>query len=118
MAVTPDDYHPNFDDRKKLHKIMAGWECEQCGAKHGEEKISQTTGEIYTVYVQAAHLDHDPENGEARLKILCQSCHLKYDGPMHGKKMIRTKRMKRIEESIRAGQLQLFEEVDQNIDKE
>jgi ribosomal protein L37AE/L43A len=114
MAVTMDDYHPNFDDRKKEHKEQVGWQCEECGAKHGEEKISKTSGEIYTVYVQAAHLDHDPENGEARLKILCQSCHLKYDGPMHNKKMIRTKRMKEIEKAIQSGQLKLFEEVDEN----
>src|SRR5882757_6197249 len=105
MAVTLDDYHPNFDDRKKEHKEQVGWQCEECGAKHGEERISKTSGEIYTVYVQAAHLDHDPENGEARLKILCQSCHLKYDGPMHNKKMIRTKRMKEIEKAIQSGQL-------------
>ena len=110
MRVTPDDYHSNFDDRKKERKEQAGWQCEKCGAKNGEQKISQTSGEIYTVYVQAAHLDHDPENGEARLMILCQACHLKYDGPMHGKKMIRTKRMKEIEKAIQSGQLQLFEE--------
>ena len=29
----------------------------------------------------AAHLDHDPENPDARLAAMCAPCHLRYDAP-------------------------------------
>ena len=39
---------------------------------------------ITTVYLAAAHLDHDPGNNRPRnLKALCQRCHLLLDRPHH-----------------------------------
>jgi hypothetical protein len=34
---------------------------------------------VYTVYLAAAHLDHDPWNPAPRLAALCPSCHGRYD---------------------------------------
>src|SRR5947209_1339437 len=59
-------------------KERAGWCCEACGVAHGEWVLS-ARGEPYEVRLAAAHLDHDPWNPDARLRALCQACHLRYD---------------------------------------
>ena len=61
-------------------KEQAGWCCEMCGIAHGSEVVSERTGQVYTVHLAAAHLDHDPWNPTPRLLALCPSCHLRYDG--------------------------------------
>ncbi len=36
------------------------------------------------IVLTTAHLDHDPENNaDENLRLLCQWCHLNYDGPHH-----------------------------------
>ena len=53
----------------------------------------------------AAHVNHDPKKPRAKLIALCKPCHLKYDGPMHGEKAGKTKRRKKVQKQIDAGQL-------------
>ena len=48
-------------------KELAGWRCEHCGIVHGSEAVSRR-GEVYIVYLAAAHLDHYPGNFFPRLE--------------------------------------------------
>ena len=43
-------------------KEKANWRCEKCGVKHRTIRISRWTQKEYTVYLQAAHKNHDPDN--------------------------------------------------------
>lgn len=72
-------YPDNWDELAWECKERARWCCEHCGIAHGTEAISERTGVVYTVYLAAAHLDHDPWNAVARLAALCPSCHARYD---------------------------------------
>jgi hypothetical protein len=45
----------------------------------GSLAVSERTGQVYTVYLAAAHLDHDPWNPASRLRALCQVCDMRYD---------------------------------------
>src|SRR5215472_16852720 len=57
----------------------AGWQCEHCGVRQGEERISRK-GKLYKVVLQAAHLDHnDRRNPDAVLICLCFRCHWWHD---------------------------------------
>jgi 5-methylcytosine-specific restriction endonuclease McrA len=83
-------YHPNFFHRRlQCIEIFKGI-CQHCGKKQGDEYITQS-GRKAKVILQAAHVDHDPWNKDARLIALCKSCHLKYDAPMHGEKAGKTR---------------------------
>lgn len=72
-------YPANWEQLAWECKERAGWCCEHCGIAHGETAISERTGVVYTVYLAAAHLDHDPWNPSPRLAALCPSCHGAYD---------------------------------------
>ena len=72
-------YPDNWEELAWACKERAGWCCEHCGVPHGTAAISQRTGEEYTIYLAAAHLDHDPWNPCPRLAALCPSCHGRYD---------------------------------------
>jgi hypothetical protein len=72
-------YPENWEEIARVRKEQAGWCCECCGIAQGTSVISQRTGVVYKVALAAAHLDHDPWNPEARLAVLCQSCHARYD---------------------------------------
>jgi hypothetical protein len=72
-------YPKNWKQLAFACKEAAGWVCEFCGIAHGAETISRRTGNVYTVYLHAAHLDHDPWNPNPRLAALCPSCHGRYD---------------------------------------
>lgn len=111
VPINKDEYHENFEKRAHECKEQAGWKCEQCGTRHGDKRISKS-GELDTVSVQAAHVNHDPMNPDAVLICLCESCHLKHDGSEHGKKRKRTVALQKVKKAIEAGQLafQLFEE--------
>jgi len=98
-------YHPNFFHRRFQCIEIFKHTCQHCGKKQGDEYITKN-GHKSKVILQAAHLDHDPWNKNARLIALCKSCHLKYDGPMHGKKAKQTKRQKVVQKQLDAGQLQ------------
>jgi len=57
----------------------AGWQCEHCGVKQGEVRLSRK-GNLYYVTLQACHKDHTTRyNPEAELLCLCCACHWWYD---------------------------------------
>jgi hypothetical protein len=100
-------YHPNFSHRRLRCIDLFNHTCQHCGKKQGDEYIA-ATGRKYKVILQAAHLDHDPWNKNARLIALCKQCHMRHDGPEHAK----TRKRKAVEAMVRAGQTFLpgFEE--------
>jgi len=57
----------------RAEKERAGWRCAHCS------RSCQRPGEGYRggrYVLTVAHLDHDPENPDARLLALCAPCHL------------------------------------------
>ena len=60
-------------------KQQADWQCEYCHISHGAHRYSKRTGAIYTVYLHAAHRDHDIDNPNPVLLCLCPTCHGTYD---------------------------------------
>ena len=72
-------YPENWEELAYACKERAGWQCEGCGIAHGSQAISERTGVVYTVYLAAAHLDHDPWNPAPRLAAFCPTCHARYD---------------------------------------
>lgn len=107
----PADWHALS---RHLRFGRAGGRCEWCGAEHG--KLHPVTGR--RVVLSCAHLGlskpdgtpgdksdvHDcrPEN----IAVLCQRCHLNFDRA----DALRTRRRKRREAQLRAGQLVLIKE--------
>lgn len=59
-------------------KDRAGWQCERCGVAHGSTRRSVWTGREYTVYLQAAHVKHDPFNEQPELAAVCPTCHWRH----------------------------------------
>jgi hypothetical protein len=90
--------------------MRANWRCEHCGAWHGEQRIGRIHGTLYTVVLAACHVNHDPENPDAVLASLCQSCHLRHDGVQHGRTRRRNQRQAERSRQRSAGQLDLFGE--------
>lgn len=75
-------YPDNWEEISLLVRERALWVCEMpgCGARH--KWFHPITGRI--VYLQAAHLDHNPHNCSfENLAALCQRCHLSYDAHIH-----------------------------------
>ncbi len=72
-------YPEHWEELASACKSRAGWRCEFCGIAHRTPVVSERTGVVYTVYLAAAHLDHDPWNPAPRLAALCPSCHGRYD---------------------------------------
>src|SRR5712692_1376553 len=72
-------YPDNWELLAWLCKEKAGWMCEFCHVKQGRKRKSKRTGKRYTVYLHAAHADHDIGNPHPRLICLCPTCHGKYD---------------------------------------
>jgi 5-methylcytosine-specific restriction endonuclease McrA len=97
-------YHPNFFTRGPYCLKRAKYTCQHCGIKRGEEYTTKE-GRIDKAVIQAAHVNHDPANQRAKLIALCKPCHLRYDGPMHGKKAGQTRKRKNIQKQIDNGQL-------------
>ena len=78
-------------------KARANWTCQSCGRvcrRVGEsltefaERIGQPLAQIdkpgqYVLTVSP--LNHDPENPDARLTVLCSVCHRRYDNRFIGK---------------------------------
>jgi 5-methylcytosine-specific restriction endonuclease McrA len=103
MPIDKSRYHPNFPKRASYCVKRAKYTCRECGIKKGDRYITQK-GDTMKAVIQAAHINHDPMNARAKLRALCAVCHLKYDGPMHGKKAANTKKQKKIQIQIDAGQ--------------
>lgn len=75
-------YAKNFRQRTDERKLAMGNRCEGCGAVERSIAVSQK-GTMYMVYLAGSHKNHDPENSNAALQVLCQACHLKYDAEHH-----------------------------------
>ena len=69
-------YPDDWEKRAREVKEAARWSCRRCGKK------CRKPGEPFDTQrrtLTAAHVDHDPENKDARLTALCVPCHLRYD---------------------------------------
>src|SRR5690242_10012173 len=75
-------YAKNFRQRTDERKKAVGYRCEGCGAAERTIAISKK-GSPYMVHLAGSHKNHDPENPNAELQVLCQACHCTYDGPYH-----------------------------------
>jgi len=109
MTWDKERYPSDWDERAKARKEQARWTCEQCGAKQGEERLGKVNNRYYTVWLAAAHLNHDPENPHAKLAVFCQACHMKYDGYLHVTNSWRTRYQRQRTRMLLAGQLLLFD---------
>lgn len=106
MPIDRKQYHPNFSNRSKLCINRAGYTCQQCGRKQGEE-FTAKSGRDEKVTLQAHHPNHDPMNGRAVLICLCEQCHLEIDKWYRGNRARQTFYRKKHEAQITAGQLEL-----------
>lgn len=101
-------YPENWNEITQEHKERAGWKCERCGVEQGTGRIGIKKGRHYKVRLATAHLDHDPENPDARLVVLCEVCHLRHDRHLHGYNAKVTMRQRQHQRQLDAGQLRLF----------
>jgi hypothetical protein len=54
-----------------------------CGRMNGQ-RFLRTEGELGSVVLTTAHLDHNPSNCEpGNLRAMCQPCHSRYDSALH-----------------------------------
>ena len=72
-------YPKNWEQLARQCKEQAGKRCEFCRIRNGAERLSKRTGEPYTVYLHAAHANHDIDNPNPILLCLCPTCHGTYD---------------------------------------
>jgi hypothetical protein len=78
----PRKYAANFRQRTEERKQVVGYRCEACGAAERSIAVSKT-GRLYMVHLAGSHKNHDPQNPNAELQVLCQACHCKYDAQHH-----------------------------------
>lgn len=71
-------YGPTWRKRSRQCRELAGNRCQKCGIIHGTPKVSIWTGRLWPVWLQAAHINHDPENESAELIAVCPACHWRY----------------------------------------
>jgi hypothetical protein len=85
-------YPPNWKQIAYQAKVDAHWQCQTCGKQCRwpreslAEFIARTGYDLAQVEAHprrwrltVAHLNHDPENLEAQLAVLCVPCHRGYD---------------------------------------
>ena len=101
----PDEWFQITYFLKEFH----AWRCEHCGATHGSRRVN-ADGETYAVVLTCAHLNHDVENPEAELAVLCSACHLNYDRPIHLAHMREAFYRRYLLTQLAAGQLVLIKE--------
>jgi hypothetical protein len=107
MATRHRERYPNnWEELSVSYRASVYWRCEQCGIYHREWRVGKNR--VYQENIQAAHLDHDPENPNPRLMAMCQPCHLRYDALENGKKSYQARIRKQYEAEIEAGQMELF----------
>jgi hypothetical protein len=71
-----DRYPPNWRELAVACKVRAHWRCEVCQVLHGDERVSKRTGQVYRVWLHAAHAKlNDTANLQPELQALCPSCH-------------------------------------------
>jgi hypothetical protein len=71
-------YPPTWEHLAYAAKERAGWMCEVCMVQHGAIVRSKRSGNAYVIYLQAAHVNHDPDNPSPELKAVCPACHARY----------------------------------------
>ncbi len=72
-------YPKNWEYLAWLCKERAGWKCEHCHIRNGAKRKSKRTGKRYTVFLHAAHANHDIDNPSPVLLCLCPTCHARMD---------------------------------------
>ncbi len=73
-------YPPEWPHLARVFKEQKGWRCERCGIMQGRTRKSKRTGDRYTVYLHAAHVQfNDTLNPNPDLLCLCPTCHGRYD---------------------------------------
>lgn len=71
-------YPRNWPHLARRCKVLARWQCEQCGIRHGDQYITRS-GKPRPIFLHAAHIDHDQHNPCPRLRALCPTCHGLFD---------------------------------------
>lgn len=73
-------YPANWPHLSHQCKCGAGWRCQRCHIRHGATRVSRRTGQVYQVWLHAAHVRlHDTMNPNPELLSLCPTCHGRYD---------------------------------------
>lgn len=105
MPIRPENRHrygPGWDafaEAIKLGRAQCRCECEgecgrgthvgRCPNVHSEPAYGTGSEVVLTV----AHLDHNPESRDrARVRAMCQGCHLHYDKDHHAETRYATRR--------------------------
>jgi hypothetical protein len=81
-SVKPErrkQYPRNWEILSRQCKEQAGNQCAFCHIRQGAQRISRRTGAVYTVFLHAAHKNHDVGNVTPVLLCLCPTCHGRYD---------------------------------------
>lgn len=75
-------YPDDWPEISRQCREQAGWQCERCGIRQGDDRISRR-GNIYKVVLMACHEDHNQRHrADARLICLCCVCHWWHDFEM------------------------------------
>lgn len=108
-------YADNFHTRVEIRKDLTGWLCECCLRGYKQEYIN-AKGKTCKIILIGHHPNHDPENPEAELIILCRACHGKADKWSNADERKQTKLLKELDKAFKAGQLQFtFDETEYTI---
>lgn len=118
MPIDYRNYPPTWKAIRAAILERAGHKCEVCGVPNHAVGIRDRQGVFHpleeinengmdnldltpsargiTIVLTIAHLDHDPSSTDpARLKAMCQQCHLRYDARHHARNAAVTRRRKR-----------------------
>lgn len=98
MPIDRKLYPPDWAQISLSRRKQAGWQCEWCGAIHGESHPITGSKVVLTVaHLGVPYPDGRPGNKDDKhdcrpenLAALCQRCHLKYDLPDHVRNRKRT----------------------------
>lgn len=107
MPMQRERYPINWPQISLAIREAAGWTCEWCGAKQGDERLG-TKGRHYRVILTVAHLGAPHPDGRPgdvhdkmdvrreNLAALCQPCHLRYDMPEHRRNFHENRRKRQV----------------------
>jgi len=85
-------YPPDWPQIRARILIRAGNKCEICGIPQYSQVLSPRTGKSYTIYLELAHLAPPIEDfRDCNLKMMCPTCHNRWDAKMRAKKRTITK---------------------------
>jgi len=71
------NYPANWPEIALACKEAADWTCQICGRPSAP---GVTNG---SAMLAVSHVDHDTENPDARLVVMCSLCHIKWDRGLH-----------------------------------